>query len=147
MTVKLTSNKAAAVTDDLAFIVRNAIAYIKVLEAELARCKQVCAATSEAWREEAALAEPVQEPVANDDKVICPACCHQFRAIPPNVQQMMLDAGFEPPFTTPPQRKPLTDDEIKKLLIEHAGMTVVFSEVDLRFARAIERAHGVGGQQ
>ena len=63
MTVKLTSNKAAAVTDDLAFIVRNAIAYIKVLEAELARCKQVCAAPSEAWRKEAALAEPV-EPAA-----------------------------------------------------------------------------------
>ena len=32
MTVKLTSGKAAAVADDLAFIVRNAIAYIKELE-------------------------------------------------------------------------------------------------------------------
>lgn len=41
------------------------------------------------------------------------------------------------------QRKPLSEAKIKKLLIEHAGMTVVFSEVDLRFARAIERAHGI----
>ena len=40
---------------------------------------------------------------------------------------------------------PLTEEEIKQLLIEHAGMTVVFSEVDLRLARAIERAHGIGG--
>jgi hypothetical protein len=45
--------------------------------------------------------EPAQ-PVADSDKVICPACCHQFRAIPGNVQRLMLDAGFEPPFTNPP---------------------------------------------
>ena len=45
------------------------------------------------------------------------------------------------------QRDALTEEEIKKLLIEHAGMTVVFSEVDLRFARAVERAHGIGEQQ
>jgi hypothetical protein len=35
--------------------------------------------------------------------VICPACCSQFRAIPPDVQRLMLDAGFEPPFTAPPR--------------------------------------------
>ena len=40
----------------------------------------------------------------NNDEVICPNCVHQFRAIPQNVQQLMLDAGFKPPFTTPPQR-------------------------------------------
>ena len=59
----------------------------------------------------AALAEPVQEPVPNDDEVLCPACCHQFRAIPPNVQRMMLDVGFEPPFTAPPQRPAETDTD------------------------------------
>ena len=42
------------------------------------------------------------------------------------------------------QRDALTEEEIKKLLIEHAGMTVAFSEVDLRFARAIEAKHGIG---
>ena len=41
------------------------------------------------------------------------------------------------------QRKPLSEDEIKKLLIESAGMTVQFGDVDLRFSRAIERAHGI----
>ena len=40
----------------------------------------------------------------NDDHVICPNCVHQFRAIPVNVQKLMLGVGFEPPFTTPPQR-------------------------------------------
>ena len=65
------------VADDLAFIVRNSIAYIKELEAELARCKQVCAATAEAWREEAALAEPVQEPPCATRECMpsqCPNC-------------------------------------------------------------------------
>lgn len=37
----------------------------------------------------------------HDDEVICPNCCTQFRAIPVNVQNLMLDAGFEPPFTHP----------------------------------------------
>jgi len=49
-------------------------------------------------REEAQTVEPV---VANNDHVICPNCCSQFRAIPVNVQQLMLGAGFEPPFTNP----------------------------------------------
>jgi hypothetical protein len=35
---------------------------------------------------------------ADTSKVICPKCCHQFRAIPDDVQRLMLDAGFEPPF-------------------------------------------------
>ena len=35
-----------------------AAAELRRLHAELERCKQVCAATAEAWREEAALAEP-----------------------------------------------------------------------------------------
>ena len=37
-----------------------------------------------------------QEP--NADEVICPNCCNQFRAIPVNVQRLLLDAGVEPPF-------------------------------------------------
>lgn len=38
----------------------------------------------------------------DDTKVICPGCCRQFRAIPVQVQQLMLAAGFEPPFTAAP---------------------------------------------
>lgn len=41
------------------------------------------------------------EPVSADH-VICPACCNQFRAIPVNVQKLMLDTGFKPPFTAAP---------------------------------------------
>lgn len=47
---------------------------------------------------------PAAQPSAtpNNDEVICPNCAHQFRAIPVNVQRLMLDAGFEPPFTAQP---------------------------------------------
>lgn len=38
----------------------------------------------------------------NNDEVICPSCAHQFRAIPVNVQSMLKDAGYEPPFKAPP---------------------------------------------
>ena len=53
----------------------------------------------------------------NNDEVICPNCAHQFRAIPQNVQQLMLDVGFKPPFTTPPQRTwvGLTQDELNMI--------------------------------
>jgi len=40
--------------------------------------------------------------MANNDEVICPSCCNQFRAIPVNVQRLMLDAGFKPPFKSVP---------------------------------------------
>ncbi len=43
---------------------------------------------------------PTSDPVQPDpSQVICPNCTHQFRAIPVDVQQLMLAAGFEPPFT------------------------------------------------
>ena len=48
-----------------------------------------------------------------------------------------------PVWYAPPQRKPLTEEEIVSVLIESAGMTVKANDVDLRFARAIERAHGI----
>jgi hypothetical protein len=40
--------------------------------------------------------------LADSMKVFCPACGTKFRAIPNDVQELMLDAGFEPPFTAPP---------------------------------------------
>jgi hypothetical protein len=65
--------------------------------------------------------EAKYEPVVNTDHVICPNCVHQFRAIPQNVQKLMLASGFEPPFTTPPsQRKPLTDEEIHQIFIANS---------------------------
>lgn len=49
----------------------------------------------------------------------------------------MAGALIEPLYTAPPQRKPLTVDQI--------------SEIDcydhLKFARRIEKAHGIGGKE
>ena len=51
------------------------------------------------------LAQPEQsEP--NNDEVICTNCTTQFCAIPVNVQRLMLDAGFELPFSAPPLWEP-----------------------------------------
>jgi hypothetical protein len=70
---------------------------------------KVYRAIADNYRKDLAAAQPaVQEPVTpNDDHVICPNCVHQFRGIPVNVQRLMLDAGFEPPFTTPPAPQPV----------------------------------------
>lgn len=46
-------------------IAEKCAAELRRLYAELERCKQVCAATAEGWRSDAALAEPVQEPQCN----------------------------------------------------------------------------------
>jgi hypothetical protein len=77
-----------------------------------------------------ALEQPEQEPVADGNKVICPACCHQFRAIPTAVQTLMLNAGFEPPFVTPPAaQRPwqgLTDEEMSDAV---ADMEVDFGDL------------------
>ena len=129
------------VADDLALIVRNAIAYIKELEAELARCKQVCAATAEAWREEAALAEPVQEPVAwlHTDPDNPRVKFLVWRENEPAYRGVWIKT---PLYAAPPQRKPLTEEEIVTMYAECPT-----SDNDMiEFARAIEQAHGIGGQ-
>jgi len=85
-------------------------------------------------------AEPEQqaEPVADGNKVICPACCHQFRAIPTAVQTLMLNAGFEPPFVTPPaaqrQWQGLEAEEILDLFDRNN----VYGSKWIEFARTVE---------
>lgn len=58
-------------------------------------------------------AEPV---LPNNEHVICPGCAHQFRAIPVQVQQLLLSAGHEPPFLAaqPPREpvQPLSDEDM-----------------------------------
>jgi len=47
------------------------------------------------------------------------------------------------------QRKPLTDEEIELLAVKHAPpIDPAFAQHDdfIEFARAIERAHGIGGE-
>lgn len=80
--------------------------------------------------------------VPNTSEVICPNCCTQFRAIPQDVQRLMIDAGFEPPFVAAPVvREPLTDEQIEACIhhVDEDGIGL------FAFARAIEQAHGIGG--
>ncbi len=48
--------------------------------------------------------------------------------------------NLQPLYTHPPQRKPLTDEELKRVCAE------TFSYDPHVIARAIERAHGIGGE-
>jgi hypothetical protein len=52
-------------------------------------------------------------------------------------------------FTAPTPRKPLTDEEIESLAVKHAPpIDPAFAKDDdfIEFARAVERAHGIGGE-
>jgi uncharacterized Zn-finger protein len=90
------------------------------------------------------VAQPVREQTqANNDEVICPSCCTQFRAIPVSVQKLMLDAGFEPPFVAQPVREPLLSSEIDAIY-ESIPEYAQDGGWMITFARAIERAHGIG---
>jgi hypothetical protein len=50
-------------------------------------------------------------------------------------------------YTSPPQRKPLTDDEITKLTADTWGSASIAPQSVPEFARAIERAHGIGSEE
>jgi hypothetical protein len=94
----------------------------------------------------AALAEPVEEPVA----------WHYTNNGGGNVMHWgpsaRLDADIQaakdyprvhkvtPLYLAPPQRKPLTDEEIQELSQQHK----FYSRME-KFVRIIERAHGIGG--
>ena len=89
-----------------------------------------------------ALAEPEQEPVAYVDK---------------NYGIMRINDGIDLPigaklYTAPPARKPLTDEQLRTLARD-AGIKLMNDEALAlgylpaaikKFARAIERAHGIG---
>jgi hypothetical protein len=81
-----------------------------------------------------ALAEPEQEPVA----CVTGAYAGHFTVVPTN-PALVLTTGMAL-YTHPPQRKPLTDEEMKRVCAE------AFSYDPYAIARAIERAHGIGGE-
>ena len=88
-----------------------------------------------------ALAQPEQEPVAwgmmNDDGKIYDCIC-------PEEHDRVEGEYTVPLYTTPPHRKPLTDEEIDKLPWEpHESNPMTFAEGLRYFARAIEAAHGI----
>ena len=81
-----------------------------------------------------ALAQPEQEPVA----FICEFYAdegHPFVSFEP-----VTHGTNTPLYTTPPQRKPLSDEEIILIVAECAAS---HQHTDIHFARAIERAHGI----
>lgn len=93
-------------------------------------------------------APAVPDGVPDTSLVICPNCCTQFRAIPQDVQRLMIDAGFEPPFVAAPVvREQLTNGEIYTAYIAATNQTLRPQDerLALAFARAIEKAHGITG--
>jgi len=82
---------------------------------------------------EEALAQPEQEPVA----YLCEnAVGHKyFRWKKPSSTYKPIAL-----YTTPPQRKPLSDEQIILIVAECAAS---HQHTDIHFARAIERAHGI----
>jgi hypothetical protein len=82
-----------------------------------------------------ALAQPEQEPVA----------WAKFSA-KGNIVDLLNepDDGYTPLYTTPPQRKPLTDEEIETYR-HMIDWTAHWSYIN--FARAIEAAHGITGEK
>ena len=85
-----------------------------------------CAAAASALH--AALAEPVQEPVA--------AWENKYGMKEWEVHA--LRAGWMP---APPQRKPLTDDEIAQVM--YRADAIFTGPMQFRFARGIDSAHGI----
>ena len=85
---------------------------------------------------EEALAQPEQEPVAILHRY--PSKCRMTVEYTDEITEVR--EGSWPLYTTPPQSKPLTDEEIILIVAECAAS---HQHTDIHFARAIERAHGI----
>jgi predicted nucleic acid-binding Zn ribbon protein len=91
-------------------------------------------------------AQPEQEPVVF---YRCNGCGHAYEQVHPTSCDCMDAGGFDRVeyFTTPPaaQRKPLTHDEIEAIGDKVANEKLVgpVANFRVRFARAIEAAHGI----
>jgi hypothetical protein len=71
-----------------------------------------------------------------------------------DVELVWNDDGFDKSlwyetelYTAPPQRQPLTDGDIEKLMTDTWGSASIAPQSVPEFARAIERAHGIGGEE
>ena len=85
---------------------------------------------------EEALAQPEQEPVAILHRY--PSKCRMTVEYTDEITEVR--EGSWPLYTTPPQSKPLTDEEIILIVADCASS---HQHTDIHFARAIERAHGI----
>ena len=88
------------------------------------------------------LAQPEQEPVAWG---VFEGNLHDMFFSPSEAQEMAdlkgTHAEVRPLYTTPPQRKPLTDEEMKKIWYAMQNIMGWYSFQEI--ARAIEAAHGI----
>ena len=96
------------------------------------------------------LAQPEQEPVAWMLEGWGPDCGPYFEIYRDDEMGWRNKKEWTPLYTTPPQRKPMTDDEIAELWLDIYGSTPSsgIHEDGLlpwRLARAIEAAHGIKG--
>ena len=85
-----------------------------------------------------ALAQPEQEPVTWRYKIVDVFGRPAWTLKTPKSDTRVLES--QPLYTNPPQRKPLTDEEIILIVAECASS---HQHTDIHFARAIERAHGI----
>jgi hypothetical protein len=94
-----------------------------------------------------------QEPVAWYDSKSGWVDFHSFK---PVRKPSAPDAEWLPLYTAPSQRQPLTDEQIIKKLFpagferNSLGWTFTYGRLDyhlLKFARAIEQAHGIKGEE
>jgi hypothetical protein len=93
-----------------------------------------------------ALAEPEQKPVA----CVTGAYAGHFTVVPTN-PALVLTTGMAL-YTHPPQRKPLTDeeillDEVLRYYFGCNGGAGPVSQKGVKIIRAVERAHGIGGKE
>ena len=84
------------------------------------------------------LAQPEQEPVTWRYKIVDVFGRPAWTLKTPKSDTQVLES--QPLYTTPPQRKPLTDEEIILIVADCASS---HQHTDIHFARAIERAHGI----
>ena len=90
-----------------------------------------------------ALAQPEQEPVAWLQ--ICLAPLHEGDVIARTTKPTKWNPEwwrFEPLYTTPPQRKPLTDEDVERIVYQ---AKVGEHGIGYTIARATEAAHGIKG--
>jgi len=87
------------------------------------------------------LAQPEQEPVAWYDSK---SGWTEFHSFKPVRKPSAPDSEWLPLYTTPPQRKPLTDEEMRECAkaMDAEPLAGGWPEL-IKFARAIEAAHGI----
>ena len=113
----------------------------KVAEPVLNPAPGYCKHCKQYTIEEPLTAEPVQEPVAKVELMLTggnAGLATRIVEIDDHLRERLRPGQLL--YTAPPQRKPLTEEEIDELAMDEDGLP----NSHLEFARAVERAHGIG---